>query len=163
MPADSHTPTENTDARSYLREAVLHYRPAYPQVELSEAPICSSTDAAAILQPMIGERMCESIVTLALDARHRPIGVHEVSRGSVSEAAVKLADVFRYPLIAGAASMLIAHNHPSGDPEPSGDDIRFTEQLTQGATLLGLRLLDHLVITECRYSSFLDRGLLKSR
>lgn len=143
----------------YLREAQLTYRRRNDGA-LRRTPLRSSRDVYAVLRPLLEDRICESVVVLAVCARHLPIGFHEVARGGVSECAVRAADVFRYPLVAGAHAFILAHNHPSGNSEPSPEDIAFTRRLQRASDLLGVKFLDHLVIGEDSYTSFLDVGLM---
>jgi DNA repair protein RadC len=151
---------------TYIREAELTYRrrktsndPAAPTV----TTVRSSQDIAPIARVLIGARLTESLIVFALDAKNRIIGFHEVARGSVSSCPVLPADVFRYPLIAGAAAIILAHNHPSGDVAPSAEDRAFTSRVCDAAKLLGIRLLDHLVVSDERHHSFLDAGELGQR
>lgn len=92
--------------------------------------------------------------------KQRIIGFHEVARGSVASCAVVPADVFRYPLIAGAPAVVIAHNHPSGELAPSTEDLLVTTRLRDAGKLLGIALLDHIIVSEHGYYSFLDDGRL---
>ena len=92
--------------------------------------------------------------------RTRLVGFHEVARGSTTACPVLPADVFRYPLIAGAVGIILAHNHPSGDVTPSQEDRAITQRIVEASTLLGLRMLDHLIVSDERHYSFLDAGEL---
>ena len=148
---------------TYIREAELIYRRRRTATDAAEpafTPVRSSGDVAPIARTLIGARLTESLIVLALDSKNRILGFHEVARGSVTACPVQLSDVFRYPLIAGAASVIVAHNHPSGDVTPSAEDRAFTRRIVEAAALLGMRLLDHLVVSDERHFSFLDAGEL---
>lgn len=146
--------------KSYVREAEVTYRRrAFSPLD-GARPFTDSSGVASMLHKVIGARITESVVVLALDARNRPIGFHEVSRGGVSDCSLAVADVLRYPLLVGACSIIIAHNHPSGDPNPSGPDITITERIKRGCDLMGIALLDHVIVAESDAFSFLDHGLM---
>lgn len=87
----------------------------------------------------------ESFVALHLNSRNHPVGYDVVAQGSEDGATVKPRDVFRALLAAGGTGMIVAHNHPSGGTRPSPEDVALTRRLVQGAAILGVRLLDHLV------------------
>lgn len=122
--------------------------------------IGSSHDVYKLIQPRLEAEYVENFLSLVLDAQHSCIGVFVVSRGQVAAVEVVPADVFRPVLAAGGVACIVAHNHPSGDPEPSRDDQTLTKRLTAAADVLGLPLLDHIIVGSGRYSSFADRGLL---
>jgi DNA repair protein RadC len=98
----------------------------------------------------------EAFMVLALDARHGVIGFQVVSVGSLGSTTVHPREVFRFPVIAGAAAILVAHNHPSGDPHPSIEDRRVTDRLQESGKLIGIELLDHVVVGETEFYSFAD-------
>lgn len=100
-----------------------------------------------------------------LDVRHRLIGLHEVSIGCLTSSLVHPREVFGPALVACAAALVVYHNHPSGDPEPSADDLALTRRLQAGGQLLGVELLDHLIlaphnVAAPRYVSLKQRGVL---
>ncbi len=103
----------------------------------------------------------EHFLVLALSARYRVIGFHVVASGGMDAAQVDARLVFRSALLLGAHSIILVHNHPSGDPEPSADDTRLTARLAHVGGLLGLPVVDHLVLGHGpRYVSLKERGLL---
>lgn len=122
--------------------------------------ITHSGDIAKIAIPLIGPEAVEVFVIFALTARHKVTGYHEVARGSLSSCAVSPGDVARVALIAGTPAFIVAHNHPSGEPEPSPEDIALTRKIKQAFDLLGLTLLDHVIVTSEHHKSLLDMGLL---
>src|SRR5262249_8314648 len=98
----------------------------------------------------------------ALDSQNGVNAYHEVSVGSLSASIVHPREVFRAAILAGAAHLVIVHNHPSGDPTPSKEDVTLTRQLAEGARLLGIGLHDHVVLGSGgdRFLSLAQRGLL---
>jgi len=98
----------------------------------------------------------ECFLTFYLDSRNRLIGETEVSVGSLDTTLAHPREVFERAIRAGAANVIVVHNHPSGDPTPSDDDIRLTRRLTEAGKILGIRLLDHVVV--CRDGHYSFRG-----
>ena len=97
-----------------------------------------------------------------LDVRRRLIGVHTVSVGSLTSSLVHPREVFRPVILAGAAAVCLSHNHPSGDPEPSQEDIALTRRLAQAGCLLGIEVLDHVITGNGsdKWVSLKERGVL---
>lgn len=139
----------------YVREAIVTYG---PRRALPGTPVTSSRDVEPLVRELIGDRVTENFLAIALDARNRPIAWSTIAVGSTSACPVSAASVFRFAILAGAVSVLVAHNHPSGDETPSADDVALTERLVRAGELLGVRVLDHVVIGEGSSYSFLDSG-----
>ncbi len=133
-----------------------------PGVLLSERPsLASPREAAAVLSKYIGEMDREVFVVAMLTVRHRLIGLHTVSVGCLTASLVSPALVMKPAILASAAGLVLAHNHPSGQPEPSPEDIALTRRLSAAGALLGIDIHDHIVIGEAdRYVSLKERGLL---
>jgi DNA repair protein RadC len=110
------------------------------------------------------ERLCdyrkEVFVALLLDSKNRLIREVQISAGSLNASIVHPREVFAPALRESAAAILFIHNHPSGDPTPSREDIEITERLKQVGELLGVRVLDHIIIGKGEFVSFADRGML---
>jgi DNA repair protein RadC len=102
----------------------------------------------------------EVFVVLLLDSRHRLIGEVEVSRGSLNQSLVHPREVFAPALRESAAAILVLHNHPSGDPQPSREDHEVTRRLVRAGEILGIRVVDHLVIGGEEFTSFARTGQL---
>jgi len=126
----------------------------------SAAPVQTSTAAAALLRPCFEGLDREQFLVCGLDAKHHIIGINVVSIGSLTLSIVHPREVFKPLILMNAAAFVCAHNHPSSDPTPSPEDRLLTQRLRQGAELLGITLLDHLVLGEDRYISFADEGWL---
>jgi len=124
------------------------------------APITSSRDVDAALRPRLRDDAREHFFAIAVDSRNRPIAELEIAVGGLTACCVSPADVFRPVLRQAAAGVLFAHNHPSGEAQPSEEDGQVTQRLVRAGQLLGVSVLDHLVLGHSGYFSFLDAGLL---
>lgn len=102
----------------------------------------------------------EHFLVLALNSRNVIIGNRVVAVGSVDACPVDPREVFAFALSKRASAIVFVHNHPSGNPEPSTHDVNLTRQLCEGARLLGMKVLDHVVVTRDDFNSMLDRGEL---
>lgn len=102
----------------------------------------------------------ECFICLHLDNKNKIICVDICSVGSLTASIVHPREIFIPVLLSGAAALVFVHQHPSGDPEPSREDLDITTRLKQGSELLGIRILDHIIIGDGRYVSLADRGLL---
>lgn len=134
---------------------------SYRSVRLSlvreQAPAPYLGDSRGVVQLVAGllqDRTTECVLAIYLDTRHRVIAVHECSSGGVASSVVEPRAVFGAALSLSASALLLAHNHPSGDPTPSGDDKMVTKRIRDAGELLGIALLDHVVIGSRRYYSF---------
>lgn len=141
-----------------LREATLSYGPR--RHEEGPARIASSSDVAPFVRSKIADRLTESFIAIALDSRNRPRAWTVISQGSMTACPVDAADVLRFALLAGAPALIVAHNHPSGDPSPSPEDLVLTARLVEAARVVGIRILDHIIVGEDGHFSFLDAGLM---
>jgi DNA repair protein RadC len=104
----------------------------------------------------------ENFIVLLLDRKNQLIGINTVSIGSLTSAVVHPREVFKAAILSNAAAIVCAHNHPSGDPQPSQEDKVLTARLVEAGKLLGIDVLDHIIIGDesKRYFSFADEGLL---
>lgn len=102
----------------------------------------------------------EVFAVLFLDTRHRLIEYAEMFRGTIDSASVYPREVVKEALRLNAAAVIVSHNHPSGNPEPSGADRALTQQLKQALTLVDVRMLDHVIVAGAAATSFAERGLL---
>lgn len=117
-------------------------------------------DATPILRDLIGPLMTdrEAFVLVLLDARHAVANAGVISVGTLNASLVHPREVFRAAVADGAAAIIVAHNHPSGNPKPSGDDLDLTKRLDKCGDLLGIALLDHLILTETEQTSLREYG-----
>ncbi len=116
-------------------------------------------DAGVLLLPMLGHQVQEHFVVLYLDTRNRVIDQEILYKGSLNTSLVRIAEVFRGAVRRNCASVIVAHNHPSGDPSPSPEDIALTRRLIEAGKLLEIDVLDHLVVGQNRFVSLRERGL----
>lgn len=101
---------------------------------------------ASILRPLLEGETSERFVALLLNGKHRVVGFADVSRGTLTSSLVHPREVFAPALRELAAAVIVAHNHPSGDPEPSVEDIEVTRRLREAGQILGVPLLDHIIV-----------------
>jgi DNA repair protein RadC len=121
-------------------------------------PVSGARDLARLAWDIIGGEPQELVLCLHLDSTHRLRGYQEVARGGLDVAAVDLRVLFAGVLVAGTPAFALAHNHPSGDPDPSLHDLALTERVMAAAKLLGLEFVDHLVVASGAWSSLRERG-----
>lgn len=126
----------------------------------SGGAISCSADAYRAIKARLALLDHERFLTLALDAKHQVLAIEQVAQGSVTSVDVHPREVFAASIRQAAVAVIVAHNHPSGDPEPSRNDLQLTARLRQGGEILGIPLLDHLIVGQGRYVSLADRGLL---
>ncbi|MBA3469422.1 MAG: DNA repair protein RadC [Herpetosiphonaceae bacterium] len=121
--------------------------------------ITSPADVAGLLQLEMSHLDKEHLRTVILNTKNHVLKIETVTIGSLNSAGVRIAEVFREPIKLNAAAIIVVHNHPSGDPTPSPDDILLTRQLIQAGQLLDIDVLDHLVIGQARWVSMRERKL----
>jgi len=119
----------------------------------------SPADVANLLMLEMGLLEQEHLRAVLLDTKNVVLRVANVYAGNLNTAVVRVGEVFREAIRANCASIIVVHNHPSGDPTPSPEDVRVTEQLVEAGRLLDIEVLDHLVIGRNRYVSLKERGL----
>jgi DNA repair protein RadC len=118
----------------------------------------SPRDAAAYLLPRFGSRPVEQFGIVLLDTRHRVLRATILAVGSLNATAVQPREVFREAALGAAANLVLFHNHPSGDPAPSSDDLDLTRRLTAAGLIMGIEVLDHIILGDVRYWSFKEMG-----
>ena len=116
-------------------------------------------DVIALVRSRLKGKKKEYFLALLLDTRNQLIRVAEISIGSLDSSIVHPREVFKEAVSASAASVLFAHNHPSGDPEASEDDINLTKRLAEAGEIMGIDVLDHIIIGEQKYLSLKREGL----
>jgi DNA repair protein RadC len=117
-------------------------------------------DAAAYLLPPFGSRPVEQFGLVLLDTKHRVLRTTVLAVGSLNTTIVQPREVFREATLGGAASVVVFHNHPSGDPSPSPDDVELTRRLTAAGIVMGIDVVDHIILGDVRYWSFKEMGQL---
>ncbi len=116
-------------------------------------------DAANLLMPMLGHKEQEHFVVLYLDTRNRVLDQEILYKGSLNTSLVRIGEVFRGAVRRNCMGVIVAHNHPSGDPTPSAEDIALTRRLVDAGKLLEVELLDHIIIGHNRFVSLRERSL----
>ena len=121
--------------------------------------IRSPADAANLLMGEMAFLEQENLRMVLLDTRNRVLSISTVYVGSINASVVRVGELFREAIRRNAAAVIVVHNHPSGDPAPSAEDVAVTRQVVQAGRLLDIQVLDHLVIGRGRYVSLKERGL----
>ncbi len=116
-------------------------------------------DVVALVRSRLKGKKKEYFLALLLDTRNQLIRVAEISVGSLDSSIVHPREVFKEAVAASAASVIFAHNHPSGDPEASEDDLNLTKRLAEAGEIMGIDVLDHIIIGEEKYLSLKREGL----
>lgn len=147
-------------AAAILAALELSRRGLGPPAE--DRPVLNTPErVAGLLQTEMSLLAQEELWAVLLDVKHRLLGISRVYRGGLNAAYVRPAEVYRDAIRRNAWAMVAVHNHPSGDPSPSADDLHTTQWLEESGQLLGIQLLDHLIVAGGGYVSLRERGLLK--
>jgi len=120
----------------------------------------SPDDVAAVVRSRLKGKKKEHFLVLCMDTRNRLIHCRQVSVGSLDTSVVHPREVFKEAVSASAASVIFAHNHPSGDPEPSKEDLELTRRLVKAGEIVGIEVLDHIIVCDKVYLSLKSRDLL---
>jgi DNA repair protein RadC len=115
---------------------------------------------AIITITSIEEEAQEVFGILILNTKHKIVAVHEISRGSLNSSIVHPREVFKPAVLHNAAAIICFHNHPSGDPKPSEEDIAITRRLVEAGKILGIEVLDHIIVSDEGYTSLKGRGVM---
>ena len=115
-------------------------------------------EVASYLLPRFGGRAVEQFGVLLLDSRHRVMRVAVLAVGTLNSSGVLPREVFRVAALGGAAAIVVFHNHPSGDPTPSPEDVELTHRLMAAGTLMEIRVVDHVILGDTRYWSYRESG-----
>lgn len=120
----------------------------------------SPDDVSRLAYDLIGEEDREVFLVMCLNTKNEVIAVHRAHVGSINASIVHPREVLKSAILNNAASIIISHNHPSGNPTPSSEDIDVTERLAKACEIVGIDLLDHLIVTpnEYKYVSFKEKG-----
>lgn len=125
----------------------------------SRPRITCPADAANLFLAAMSTEAQEQLRVMLLDSRHRVQRMSVVYVGNVNTSMIRVAEVFRQAVKDNSPAIVVAHNHPSGDPTPSPEDVRVTEQMVRAGKMLDIEVLDHLIIGKQRYVSLKERGL----
>ena len=152
--------SELTPKRKELAEAAIEL---YKRMQIKQAErrqILSSETVCEILRPLIGDIEIEEFWAIYLNQSNSVIRKERLSAGGLTGTYVDVRLIMKGALLSNATGMIIAHNHPSGNEKPSGEDNLITEQVKKAAEVLNIRLLDHVIITSNTCYSYMDNGML---
>ncbi|MEA1959656.1 MAG: DNA repair protein RadC [Chloroflexota bacterium] len=124
------------------------------------ASIQTPQDAVDLLMSDMGPLRQEHLRVMLLNSKNQLISIHEVYKGSVNASMIRTSELFREAVRENCPAVIVVHNHPSGDPEPSADDIAATEQIIGGGKALDIEVLDHIIIGDHKFVSLKERGLI---
>jgi DNA repair protein RadC len=122
--------------------------------------VTSPRSVAELLLPQYGSRPVEHFGVVLLDTRHRVLRIAVVSTGTLDSSVVHPRDVFREAVATRASALVLFHNHPSGDPEPSPEDVEITKRMMAAGLLMGIDVLDHVILADVRFCSLRERKCL---
>ena len=123
--------------------------------------ISSPKDAVGIGQQFLEDADREQVIVCCLDTKNQPLSISVVSMGILNSSLIHPREIFKTAILTNAASLILYHNHPSGETEPSTEDINITKRIKEAGVLMGIELIDHIIIgSEGRYLSLKERGLL---
>lgn len=128
--------------------------------ERDRVRITGAEDVANLLMSRFKDLETEHFKCLLLNTKNEVTRIADVAQGGLDGAPAAPRDVFRQAIRDGASAVIFCHNHPSGDPEPSRDDITLTKRLSESGSLLGIRVLDHVIFGDGRFVSLKDRGVM---
>lgn len=147
-------------AKAAQLKATLELGIRVSSLQPEERPVVHCpADVANLLQGEMGFLEQEHLRVVLLNTRNQVMGVSEVYKGNVNTSLIRVGEVFREAVRSGCPAMIVVHNHPSGDPTPSPEDIAVTRQLVQAGELLDIEVLDHLIIGQQQFVSLKERGL----
>jgi DNA repair protein RadC len=147
-----------------LRTVVWHFKETTEELpelkSIRNVIVRGPEDIYRLYQPLFADQVRERFITFWLSAKNAISGFEVVSEGTLNGSLVHPREVFHGAITARAASIIIAHNHPSGNTEPSAEDIEITRQIKDAGRILGIPLHDHLIITGEGFTSLAERGIL---
>ncbi len=149
------------EARAVAIAAALELGRRRKDEEVIEKPcIQSSRDAYAIMHPIMGDLMHEEFWIILLNRSNRLLEVLRTSQGGISGTVTDIRMILKNAILHSASSMVLFHNHPSGNLKPSRSDMDITKKMSEAAKLMDVKVLDHIIIADREYFSFADEGLL---
>ena len=129
-------------------------------LRLESKPIQEASAAVTLIRDRITDYSKEQFFIMNLDVRNRIIDLERISEGTLTASLVHPRETFASAIRKHAASVMVAHNHPSGDTQPSEEDIRITRRLKDAGNIIGIQLLDHIIITEHKHCSLKEMGII---
>ena len=130
---------------------------SYNATNLDSVLVTSANDAAEFCHKLIADKPRENFISLHLNAKNEVVAYETVTIGTVNSSQITVADIFKSALLTNATAIIICHNHPSGNSQPSAEDLKVTERVVEAGQLLGINVLDSLVIGRNEYSSIIHK------
>lgn len=148
------------EAKAAQVQAALELGKRLVSAQPEERPaVRSPQDVANLLSAEMGLLEQEQLRLVLLNTKNQVIAVSELYRGSVNTSLIRIGELFREAIRQGCSALIVVHNHPSGDPSPSQEDVEVTRQMVEAGKLLDIEVLDHIVIGQQRYVSLKEKGL----
>ena len=146
----------------YVREIRVSYGMGVEIPALETMPVIEKAhQVAALMAPLLEPETVEVSYLLCLSTKMKLLGYHEISRGSLNHTLMHPREVYKAAILVNAAAIVLVHNHPSGDPSPSVDDLAITGRLQNAGEVIGIELLDHVIVgRDGRFVSFKEQGRL---
>jgi len=141
---------------TFVREVTVNYKQQTAYTDTLRNP----EEVAAVVRGLLPDNSREHFLALYLSSAHKIVAYSVVSTGLANSTVVHPREVFQPAILAGATAIFISHNHPSGETRPSSEDEKVTKRLKEVADLIGMRLLDHVIVTDTSYYSFVEGGQL---
>ncbi|KAF0151743.1 MAG: DNA repair protein RadC [Ignavibacteria bacterium] len=138
----------------------LSRRVDYEKKWLSTTKITSPKDVAEIFIPLLRDELKEQFLVVCLSSSNRIIKYQKISEGSLNSSVVHAREVFKVAIENSSANIILIHNHPSGNPEPSNEDISITRKLTEAGKLLEIQVFDHVIVAGDSYSSLVEKRII---
>ncbi len=127
---------------------------------VADRSLCGAAQVAELMIPRIGHLEHEEMWVLALDGRNHLRGARRVAQGGRHGLSITASEILSAALLDAASGFVLVHNHPSGSPEPSPEDVRMTDAVAEAAAVVGVPLLDHVIVTRSAHASLFERGLV---
>lgn len=131
-----------------------------PSIAYAQRRINSPEDAVDLVKRFLEDADREMMILICLNRKGEPTALHTVSIGTLSSSLVHPREVFKVAILCNASSIILAHNHPSGDPSPSREDLDITKRIKDAGELIGIDLIDHLIIGSNKHCSLKSSGQL---
>ncbi|TYS18056.1 DNA repair protein RadC [Rossellomorea vietnamensis] len=122
--------------------------------------IRSPQDAYELLKGFLEDKDREQFIVVTLDTKNQPVSINVCHIGSLNASIVSPREVMKSAILSSAASIMVAHNHPSGDTKESMEDVEVTKRLAEAGKLMGIELLDHIIIGDGTYNSLKEKGVI---
>ncbi|MCO6472177.1 MAG: DNA repair protein RadC [Melioribacteraceae bacterium] len=138
----------------------LSRRISVDQRWFSKQKITSPGDVAKIFGPLLRDEMQEKFFVICLNSANKIIKYKDIFTGTLNSSIIHPREIFKFALDNNSANIILLHNHPSGNLEPSGEDVQITKRLVDAGTILGIKVFDHIIIAENSYFSFVEKKII---